>query len=114
MSATTSAVDASGVTSGNHARRACLAASRAVARHLASDFAARSPRQTATDRAAAHGTIRATPISVSSSTASSPRSPLGSAWTTTISGAGRGTDETERTTTSSRALPVAVTSHSAT
>ena len=86
--AATSAVDASGVTSGNHARRACFAASRAVACHLASDFAARSPRQTATDRAAAHGTIRATPISVSTSTASSPRSPFGRAWTTTTSGTG--------------------------
>ena len=44
-------------TSGNQARRACLAASRAVPRHRASDLAARSPRHTATDRAAAHGTI---------------------------------------------------------
>ena len=48
-----------------------------------------SPRQTATDRDAAHGTITSTPISVSISTASSPRSPLGSAWTTTTRGIGR-------------------------
>ena len=75
-------------TSGSHDRRACLAASRAVARQRASDFAARSPFQTATRREAAHGTIRATPISVSTSTASSPRSPLGSAWTTTTAGSG--------------------------
>ena len=90
--AVTSAVDASGVTSGNHARRDCFAASRAVACHLASDFAARSPRQTATEREAAQGTIRATPISVSTSTASSPRSPFGNAWTTTTSGLGAGTE----------------------
>ena len=40
--------------------------------------------------AAAHGTIVATPISVSTSTASSPRSPLGSACTTVTDGLGRG------------------------
>ena len=67
---------------GTTTRRACLAASRAVERQRASDFAARSPFQTATLRAAAHGTIRATPTSVSTSTASSPRSPFGIAWTT--------------------------------
>ena len=50
--------EASSATSGNHARRACLAASRAVERQRARDFAARSPFQTATLRAAAHGTIR--------------------------------------------------------
>ena len=54
--AATSSVVAIGSTSGNHARRDCFAASRAVARHRASDLSARSPRQTATDRAAAHGT----------------------------------------------------------
>ena len=70
-------VEASSATSGNHDRRACLAASRAVERQRASDFAARSPFQTATERAAAHGTISATPTSVSTSTASSPRSPFG-------------------------------------
>ena len=80
---------ASGVTVGSHERRDCLAASRAVACHFACDFAARSPFQTATEREAAHGTIRSTPTSVSTSTASSPRSPLGSAWTTVIAGSGR-------------------------
>ena len=46
--ATTSAVDAISVTSGSQERRDCLPASRAVARHFASDFAARSPRHTPT------------------------------------------------------------------
>ena len=41
----------------------------------------------ATQRAAAHGTIRSTPISVSTSTASSARSPLGIACTTVTDGA---------------------------
>ncbi len=72
--------------SGATARRACLAASRAVERQRASDFSARSPFQTATERDAAHGTIRLTPTSVSTSTASSPRSPFGSACTTTNAG----------------------------
>ena len=79
-----------GSTRGNHARRACFAASRAVVRQRASDFSARSPRQTATDRDAAHGTMVATPTSVRTSTASSPRSPLGSAWTTVTHGSGSG------------------------
>src|SRR6478735_2022595 len=107
--AATSAVEASSATLGNHERRACLAASRAVARHLASDFAARSPFQTATLRDAAHGTTRATPISVSTSTASSPRSPLGSACTTTTSGAGGSTDHIVSTVSVKTRLPVVAT-----
>ena len=76
-SSTTSAVRASGATSGCQARRACLAASRAVACHFAWARAARSPFQTATLRVAAQGTTVATPTSVSTSTARSPRSPFG-------------------------------------
>ena len=55
ISAATSAVVARGGTTGCQARRACLAASRAVLCHFACDFAARSPFQTATLRAAAQG-----------------------------------------------------------
>ena len=78
------------VTSGIHARRDCLAASRAVARHFASERAPRSALPHGTQRAAAQGMIRSTPTSVISSTASSPRSPLGMAWTTVIAGSGPG------------------------
>ena len=96
---------------GNHDRRACLAASRAVDRQRASDFAARSPFQTATLRAAAHGTISATPISVSTSTASSPRSPFGIAWTTTTAGLGRGSRRHRvHASTANTRLPVDATS----
>ena len=78
---------------------------------MASDFAARSPFQTATLRAAAHGTIRSTPISVSTSTASSPRSPFGIAWTTDDRGLGRGRRRTPtRTVTANTRLPVEATS----
>ena len=66
-------------------------------RQRASDFSARSPRHTATDRVAAHGTMVATPTSVSTSTASSPRSPLGSAWTTVTRGVGSGAVATSST-----------------
>ena len=112
-SATTSAVVASGATVGNHERRACLAASRAVADHFACDLVARSPRQTATDRDAAHGTIMSTPISVSISTASSPRSPLGSACTTVTDGCAGSTSSTDDTVTVKTRLPVDATSPSA-
>ena len=71
--------------------------------------AARSPRQTATEREAAHGATVPTPISVSTSTASSPRSPLGSAWTTMIRGWGSGDTTTSAASTASRRLPVACT-----
>ena len=50
----------------------------------------RSPFQRVTQRDAAHGTIASTPVSVMVSTASSPRSPLGSACTTVMRGAGGG------------------------
>ena len=103
-------MDASSSTSGNHDRRACLAASRAVERQRDSDFTARSPFQTATLRDAAQGTIRAAPISVSISTASSPRSPLGSACTTTSSGSGRAASRTAATVTVKTRLPVLATS----
>ena len=78
-------------TSGTHARRLCLAASRAVRRHFSSALSPRAPCHCAIDRAAAHGTISSTPSSVIVSTASSARSPLGSAWTTTRRGSGAGT-----------------------
>ena len=45
---------------------------------------------TGAERDAAHGTMRSTPTSVRTSTASSPRSPLGRACTTVIAGSGRG------------------------
>ncbi len=97
------------MTSGSHDRRDCLPASRAVARHFASDFAARSPRQTPTQRAAAHGTIRSAPISVSTSTASSARSPLGIACTTVTVGIGRSVVETDRTSAVKDDLVVSTT-----
>ena len=85
-SPTTWSVVTTSATSGNHERRDCLAASRAVLRHLASALACLSPRQTDTELEAAHGTITSTPTSVSISTASSPRSPFGIACTTTTRG----------------------------
>ena len=102
------------MTSGIQARRDCLAASRAVSRHLASERSPRAPCHTGMQRAAAHGTIRSTPTSVISSTASSPRSPLGMAWTTVIAGSGRGTSR--RACTVSPRPPSAgpATTHSAT
>ena len=69
-----------------------------------SDLAARSPRQTATDCGAAQGTIRSTPTSVSTSTASSPRSPLGRAWTTRPDADAGGTRSTDSMSTSRHAL----------
>ena len=84
---TTSSVVDHSATSGNHGRRACLAASRAVAAPLRQRLVARGrPATPRREREAAHGTIRSTPTSVSISTASSPRSPLGMAWTTTTRG----------------------------
>ena len=112
-SAATSGVVARSDTVGNHVRRACLAASRAVDRHLSADFAARSPFHTATQREAAQGTTTATPTSVSTSTASSPRSPFGNAWTTTMLGTGAGWSRTADTTTSNELFEVAVTSPTA-
>ena len=56
----------------------------------------RSSRQRVTQRAAVHGTIRSTPSSVARSTASGPRSPLGSACTSTNSGVGAGTSKRAR------------------
>ena len=107
--AATSRVLARSDTVGNHTRRACLAASRAVVRHLSADFAARSPFHTATQREAAQGTTTATPTSVSTSTASSPRSPFGNAWTTTMLGTGSGWSRTADTTTSNELFEVAAT-----
>ena len=63
-------------TSGIQARRACLAASRAVSHQRCRARSPRSSRHWATDRDAAHGTITSTPTSVIACTASSPRSPL--------------------------------------
>ena len=107
-------VEAGSVTSGIHARRDCLAASRAVDRHRASERAPRSPAQTATQRAAVQGTMRSTPTSVRPSTAASARSPFGMAWTTVIAGSGRGTSRLARTASSRPAPPPPVTTHSAT
>ena len=92
------------VTSGSHVRRDCFPDSRAVARQRASDFAARSPRQVPTHRAAAQGTILSTPTSVSTSTASSARSPLGIACTTVTTGVGAGSTETSETEADKRRL----------
>ena len=78
------------VTSGIQARRDCLAASRAVACQRASALPARSARHRATQRSACQATTASTPTSVMVSTASSPRSPLGMAWTTTILGSAAG------------------------
>ena len=83
-------------------------------RHRSTDLAARSPFQTATDREAAQGTTRATPISVSSSTASSPRLPFGIAWTTVTTGSASGASTTDATVTSNARLAVEATSPVAT
>ena len=97
------------VTSGSHVRRDCFPDSRAVARQRASDFAARSPRQVPTQRAAAQGTILSTPTSVSTSTASSARSPLGIACTTVTTGVGAGRTETSETEADNDDFEVSVT-----
>ncbi len=104
---------ASSVTSGSQARRDCFAASRAVLRHLARAFAPRSACHFVIERSAAHGITASTPTSVISSTASSPRSPLGSAWATTRRGCGGGTVCTARTSSVTESLPTPVTTHSA-
>ena len=111
--ATTSAEEASPVTSGTRPRRACLAASRAVDRHRASARSPRSPCHRATQRSAAQGTITSTPASVISSTASWPRSPFGMAWTTARAGSGAGSTVRCRTASSSRPRWARVTTHAA-
>ncbi len=97
------------VTAGHHARRDCLAASRAVARHFSSERAPRSPCHCWTQRAAIHGTISSTPTSVASSTASSPRSPLASAWARTRRGAGASSTDRAVTARRTRSWPRPVT-----
>src|SRR5690348_8041864 len=117
ISSATWPTEASGVTSGIQARRDCFAASRAVSRHLASERSPRAPCHTGTQRAAAHGTMRSTPTSVISSTASSPRSPFGMAWTTVIAGSGYGTCRLACTVSSRPPVPPRdgpATTHSAT
>src|SRR5215471_8989357 len=109
----TSGVDASVATSGNLALRACLAASRAVARQRASARSPRSPCHWVTQRCAAQGTITSTPASVISSTASGPRSPLGSACTTTTAGSAGGSIRRDLTARCSTPPPACVTTHSA-
>ncbi len=96
---------AASATSGNRTRRDCLPASRAVARHLASAFAPRSPFHWVMQREADHGTIASTPTSVMVSTASSPRSPLGSACTTVSRGVSTGSSAISPSRTISRSLP---------
>ena len=73
---------------GEASRRDCLPASRAVDRHLPAPSRPRSPFHRVMQRAACQGTIASTPVSVIVSTATSPRSPLGSAWTTVMRGRG--------------------------
>src|SRR5690242_16270144 len=109
-----SAVVTGSVTSGSQARRDCLAAWAAAARHRASARSPRSPAQRVTQRCAAQGTITSTPPSVIRSTARGPRSPLGSAWATTRAGSGRGSLRRARTLSSIVPAPAAVTTHSAT
>ena len=60
-----------------------------------------------TQRAAVQGTIRSTPSSVARSTASGPRSPFGSACTSTNSGAGAGTSNRADTATRRPSGPAA-------
>ena len=91
-----------------------MAASRAVARHLSRAFSPRSPLHWVMDRPADQGTITSTPISVIVSTAVSPRSPLGSAWTTMIRGLGAGSEATVSTSSSSFSLCATATTHPAT
>jgi hypothetical protein len=102
------------VTSGNHDRLLCLAASCAAELQRARDRPPRSPRQIATDRCAAHGTMTSAPASVSSSTASSPRSPLGIACRTASRGCGSGSALRAQTVRSSSAGRDVATTHSAT
>src|SRR6516225_2835829 len=109
-----SAVVTAPVTSGSQARRDCLAAWAAAARHRASARSPRSPAQRVTQRCAAQGTITSTPPSVIRSTASGPCSPLGSAWATTSTGSGRGSLRRASTLSSSVPALAAVTTHSAT
>ena len=87
----TSRVVIRSVTSGTCGRRDCLLAAWAADRHFATPLAMRSSRQRVTQRDAAQGTIRSTPSSVARSTASGPRSPLGSACTRTNAGSCGGT-----------------------
>ncbi len=111
----TRAVDSSGspATSGSHGRRACLAASRAVATHFSRARSPRASRQRATDRVAAQGTISSTPTSVIACTASSPRSPLAIPCTTTSRGSLGGACPRPVTVTSRAPRRTAVTVASA-
>src|SRR5262249_30549824 len=106
---TTSPVDASPATSGNLARRACLAASRAVARQRASALSPRSPCHWVTQRCAAQGTIASTPASVLSSTATWPRAPLGSAGTAASAGGAAAPAGRDKTASCSTPPPACVT-----
>src|SRR5699024_4367029 len=69
----------------------------------------RSPVRRSTDRWADHGTIRCTPASVITSTASSPRVPLASACTAVIRSAGSGWVRCSVTSTVMPRLPAATT-----
>src|SRR4051812_12176326 len=102
------------VTSGSRGRRDCLLAARAAARHLATPFSTRSSRHRVTQRAAVQGTIRSTPSSVARSTASGPRSPFGSACTSTNSGPWAGTSNRADTATRRPSAPAETTEPSAT
>jgi hypothetical protein len=102
------------LTSGSQDRRACLAASRAAARQRPSARSPRSPCQRVTQRCADQGMMASTPASVISSTASWPRSPLGSACATVTAGWGRGSVWRERTASATAPGRVAVTVHCAT
>ena len=74
-------VERSSPTCGTRARRACLAASRAVACHRARPLAAFGPLHTGTHRSACQGTTVSTPTSVAVWTACSSRPPLARACT---------------------------------
>ena len=81
-------------TSGIRERRACLVAARTVLAQRARDFAARSPRQTTTERSACHGMIASAPTSVAASMAISSRSPLARAWTSVTTTTGTSSTST--------------------
>src|SRR5690606_32626067 len=101
-------------TSGTQARRACLAAWKAVLRHRAKALAPRGPSShLATQRAARQGSTESTPASVASSTANSPRSPLISACASRTRSAGCSTCQVSATSSCKESLATDTTWHRA-
>ncbi|EZP51330.1 hypothetical protein BW40_02056 [Micrococcus luteus] len=92
-------------TAGTRARRACLAAARAVSAHFRRALAALGPFQRTIERSASQGTTASTPSSTAAWTAMRSRSPLARAWTSTSAGVGAGSSATasSRTDTASGA-----------